>query len=305
MTPDVFPLLAHFPRLRTEGRRRLALLADLHLSHTEEGSWRVENQTPRRLKTAVEKLNEVELDHVIFAGDLTQHGYRDEHQAVRDRLERLHHPWSVIPGNHDIRPDGQSISTAEFEAGYGVEKYPARIEIGDLTILMLNTNADQPGSEVDSPFGYVSEDSLEWLQSEPTESSPTIAILHHHLPGTESLYGSLQEEFPRPGWAPPLQNASAVQASLTEAEVDAAITGHVHFPAVIANSQPTEISLPPLGPFPGCLTLFEFNPSGLTLRLVGASDNHTDRIEALVRGFWNDRVLISAAQLADLPLYNG
>jgi Icc protein len=69
------PTLAQFAEPVAGENTRLAVLADLHLSVDEEGTWRVSHRTVDRLEAAVESLNERDdLDAVLFVGDLVQSG---------------------------------------------------------------------------------------------------------------------------------------------------------------------------------------------------------------------------------------
>lgn len=301
------PLLGRFDRPTAETRTRIALLADLHLSTEATGTWRVSHRTDERLERAIESLNGVDLDAVVFVGDLVQSGAREEYTALDRLLADLEISFLAVPGNHDLFAGGSEpkLSLGEFETRYTPGSLPFHERIGGVDLVGLSSNASTSGSLTDSYTGRLSESSLDWLADRlPGIEDPLVAV-HHDLPGSRSFLFEAAEAFPVDAASPDFENADALVDLLKDAEGEPLVlTGHVHFPSVVPTRGVREFTLPALGPYPASYTILEIGPSGTTARLVPVAD-HDRRLEALESGLGNARVLLAAAQLAGLPLTDG
>jgi len=79
------------------------------------------------------------------------------------------------------------------------------------------------------------------------------------------------------------------------------LTGHLHVPTVAQAAAVREFTLPPLGPFPCGYTVLHVDERGTTATYHGVAD-FDGRIEALGLGLEQDRAVLAAAQLSDVPL---
>ncbi len=301
------PHLGRFDRPTADSRTRIALLADLHLSTSATGTWRVSHRTEERLERAIESLNGAGVDAVVFVGDLVQSGAREEYTALDRLLSDLEAPFLAVPGNHDLFAGGSEpkLSLGEFETRYTPGSLPFHERIGGVDILGLSSNASTPGSLTDSYTGRLSESTLDWLADRlPRIEDPLIAV-HHDLPGSRSFLFEAAQQFPVDAASPEFENADALVDLLETAAGDPLVlTGHVHFPSVVPTRGVREFTLPALGPYPASYTVLEIGPSGTTAQLVPVAD-HSRRLEAVESGLENARVLLAAAQLAGLPLTGG
>ncbi|HEY9864953.1 MAG TPA: metallophosphoesterase, partial [Candidatus Obscuribacterales bacterium] len=155
---------------------KFAIVSDLHIA-LPETIWDhphrfhlVEVSIPA-LELALDHLGQLDLDFLLLPGDLTQHGERENHQWLSQRLSQLPYPVYVIPGNHDIpalESQKNVISFKEFPQyyrGFGYENpqgldYTQEILPG-LQLIGLNSHHfDVQGNQI----GCLEEQQLEWLE---------------------------------------------------------------------------------------------------------------------------------------------
>jgi hypothetical protein len=119
-----------------------AALADPHISlasHNKKGRLLVASRSI--LREIVEDCNARELDAVLLAGDLTDHGEREEYEAASAILAELACPLFAAPGDHDFKGSGATEWTARFGA------CPNRRVLGGAIIFTLNTAGQEFGEE--------------------------------------------------------------------------------------------------------------------------------------------------------------
>jgi len=301
---DSPPILARFAEPTADRETRLAVLADLHLSVDETGSWRVSHRTADRLEAAVASLNaHDDLDAVLFAGDLVQAGRRREYEAFDRALAGLDHPFFAVPGNHDLidRDWGESLGLAEFERRYTPGELPYHERIGGIDLLALNSNRSTRDSIAESFEGRLEPETFAWLDDKLETVENPLVVVHHALGGTRSLLMDTLDRLPTSGGSPDFENADELAATLAEGGASLVLTGHLHFPAVVTEAGLREFTLPSLGPYPSAYTVLEIDESGTTARMHSVAD-YDDRVESFVHGIEHVRVQLSAAQLAGLPL---
>ncbi|AGZ41576.1 metallophosphoesterase family protein [Actinoplanes friuliensis] len=71
---------------------RLAHLTDLHFGA----------EVPEVVAALRDDLAGRDLDHVLVSGDLTMRARAGQFRAARELLESIGHPWTSVPGNHDL-----------------------------------------------------------------------------------------------------------------------------------------------------------------------------------------------------------
>jgi 3',5'-cyclic AMP phosphodiesterase CpdA len=91
---------------------------------------------------------------------------------VRDLLDRLEAPASVLPGNHD---DRRSLRRHFGVPGVADEPVQYSVELGSLRLVVLDTI--RPGEDP----GALDAARLDWLDAELTAAreSPTLIAMHH------------------------------------------------------------------------------------------------------------------------------
>lgn len=301
---DRLQRLTTFSRPKSNIPVRLAVLADLHLSVEETGTWRVSHRTEERLREAVASLDSLDPDAVLFAGDLTGWAAPEEYDAFDRAIAELDAPFLAIPGNHDFPLEHHSqegISLTEFERRYAPGEFPWRERIGEIDLIGLNSNRATRDAPAESYEGRVDGTTLDWLRETLPDVDHPIVSVHHTLPGARAFYEHARDRLPISGDSPVLENADELLSLLVEHSVPLALTGHLHVPAVVTASGVRELSLPPLGPFPHAYTVLDIDRNGTEAYVTSVADRW-DRVESLGYGMEKDRVLLAASQLADAPL---
>ncbi|MEM9977032.1 MAG: metallophosphoesterase [Cyanobacteria bacterium P01_D01_bin.2] len=217
---------------------RFAVVSDLHIAlpHTIWDSparfHLVEVSIPA-FEQILDHLEQVNIDFLLLPGDLVQHGERDNHRWLVDRLKQLPFPTYVVPGNHDVvkRDDcDRTVALDEFVSLYQAFGYsdPERPYyhhqlLDGLHLIGLNSN----GFESDGkPFytGWLDPEQLDWLDAQLDQATGlTLVMLHHnaleHLP---------RQSRSRMGQRYMVKNASALTQRLQAANVPLMFTGHLH-----------------------------------------------------------------------------
>jgi predicted phosphohydrolase len=218
---------------------RFAVLSDPHIAlpHTiwdHPSRFHLVEVSIPALEFIFERLDQLELDFLLIPGDLTQHGERDNHQWLAQRLTQLPYPAYVIPGNHDIvqrDATDQTIGLADFpnyyeKFGYSDPNRPyySCEVLPGLRLIGLNSNGfDTDGQQMRS--GYLDPEQLRWLKQVLAESQDELVfvMLHHnvleHLPNQKRSH--LGQRYM-------LGNADELLPLLEAARVPVLFTGHLH-----------------------------------------------------------------------------
>lgn len=218
---------------------QFAIISDPHvtLPHTNRAypnqfHW-VEASIPA-LEQILETLAAEPLDFLLLPGDLTQHGERDNHHWLVNRLSQLPFPVYVVPGNHDVitaKGCDHTISLPEFADLYGAfgygqgeQPYYHQELVPGVHLVGLNSIAfDQQGQQLQ--VGYIDEMQLQWLADTlgALRGEWVIAMVHHnvleHMPG--------QATHPM-GQRYIIQNRGALIDCLKAGQVRLVLTGHLH-----------------------------------------------------------------------------
>ena len=295
------PVVARFAAPSASQRTTIAILSDLHLSVDGQGSWRVSHRTETRLAETVDRLNAVDIDAVLFAGDLVNDAKRAEFDAFDAIIADLTHPFYAIPGNHDLYDREGGLSLQEFEDRYTPERLPFHARIGGIDLLGVSSNPSTHEQVATTWDGYVTAEELEWLADKVSTVDTPVVAIHHSLPGTRELWETSLPWLPVDGGSPEFTNGRAFLNVLRDAGAPLVVTGHLHFPAVVNVDGVREFTLPSLGPYPSGITYLECGPEGTVIRFESVA-SYEDRVEAFVHGIDHNRVQISAAQLAGFPL---
>ncbi|MEO1590739.1 MAG: metallophosphoesterase, partial [Cyanobacteria bacterium J06632_22] len=262
---------------------RFAVVSDLHvaLPHTVWDSPKrfhlVEVSIPA-LEQILTHLAQQQLDFLLLPGDLVQHGERDNHKWLVDRLAQLPFPTYVVPGNHDVlMRQGQviedhvgrreTVSLAEFTQlyrahGYSTPNQPYYChEILDgVHLIGLNSNGfDEKGEQFYT--GWLDPNQLQWLdtQLDRLAGQFVLVMLHHnaleHLPG---------QSCSQVGRRYMVKNAKALTDRLKAADVPLMFTGHIHIQDIARDGSLTEITTGSLVSYPHPYRILELttNPQG-------------------------------------------
>jgi Icc protein len=173
------------------------------------------------MRSVVERVNAIDPDLVVVAGDLTGAGYQWEFEEAARWLEGIKDPKVVIPGNHDAR----NVGDIHFRRIFG-ERFPTyrkefdperaeRLRTTGVTVVAVDS------SEPDLNDGRVGREWYPWIRDQfDRPDDVKIFVLHHHL---VSIPGTGRERNI-------ITDAGDVLAVLTGLGVDIVLSGHKHVP---------------------------------------------------------------------------
>jgi 3',5'-cyclic AMP phosphodiesterase CpdA len=101
---------------------RFAQISDLHLGDDDTlpwHNWELHGQATELTQAAIDATNASGPDFVVVTGDLTNRGTREGFEFARQMLDQLRMPYYVLPGNHDIRIEGERDLFCSVFAGHG------------------------------------------------------------------------------------------------------------------------------------------------------------------------------------------
>jgi 3',5'-cyclic-AMP phosphodiesterase len=192
---------------------RIAQLSDIHcgeLSFDET-----------MMASVVERINAMEPDLVVVAGDLTGAGYEWEFEEAARWLDRIEAQKVIVPGNHDSR----NVGYLHFERLFGKrfsrfrqafdEERASLLRATGITVVAVDS------SEPDLNEGRVGREHYSGIKegfAHPDDIK--IFVIHHHLvpiPGTGRERNIITD-------------AGDVLAELTQLDIDVVLCGHKHVP---------------------------------------------------------------------------
>lgn len=192
---------------------RICQISDIHCGElTFQPDW---------MRTLVERLNRIQPDVVVVAGDLTAAGYQWEYEEAARWLGQIEAPKVVIPGNHDSRNVGyvhfQRLFGDRFSR-YRVAFEPERAaRLGATGITVVGADSSDP----DLNEGHIGRERYPWVGEQFDEPDDfKVFTIHHHL---VSIPGTGRERNI-------ITDAGDLLALLTGLEVDLVLSGHKHVP---------------------------------------------------------------------------
>lgn len=192
---------------------RIAHISDIHAG---EASFQHD-----LMASIIEKVNRIQPDILVIAGDLTAAGYEDEYIEAAGIVSQFEVPKMVIPGNHDAR----NVGWVHFEQYFGrrYSRYRAEFE-GERAERLQATGFTVVGvdsSEPDVNEGRVGRDRYDWIVSQFDDPGDIkIFAVHHHLvpiPGTGRERNIVMD-------------AGDLLAHLNGLDLDLIVCGHKHVP---------------------------------------------------------------------------
>ncbi len=225
---------------------KFAVVSDLHIAlpHT---IW----DTPNRFhlvevsipafEQILDRLVDDRPDFLLLPGDLVQHGERENHEWLANRLAALPFPTYVVPGNHDVTTEEGSIADSDQtkdrialtdfpkiyqQFGYadGEQLYYHQELFPGVHLIGLNSNAfDDSGEQIGT--GFIDEEQFAWLDEQLglLAGKFVMVMVHHNV--LEHLPGQSKSKL---GQRYMIKNAPRLVAKLQSAKVPVAFTGHLH-----------------------------------------------------------------------------
>ncbi len=173
------------------------------------------------MTSVVERVNALEPDVVVVAGDLTAAGYEWEFQEAAGWIGQFSAPTVVVPGNHD----GRNVGYIHFQRLFG-ERFTrlrqpfdtVRAERRGATgLTIVGVDSSQP----DLNEGHVGRERYDWIRAQFDEPDDIkVFVIHHHLvpiPGTGRERNIITD-------------AGDLLEVLTDLDLDVVLSGHKHVP---------------------------------------------------------------------------
>ena len=243
------------------GRFLLAQVTDMHIKAGGKLSYKVVD-TEASLARCVRQILALPQvpDAVLFTGDLTDFGKREEYENLARLVAPLTMPVYLMPGNHDdpetmreMFPSHRYLRQRTGKLDYVIDEFPVRIVALDSTIPQK------------SP-GLLTKAQLAWLDDTlgAGRERPTIVALHH--PPFWTGIGHMDEQ--------PLTNPDDLAAVISRhPQVERVIAGHLHRPIVarfagtIASTSPSPSHQVALDLADDAASRFVMEPPGFQLHL--------------------------------------
>lgn len=173
-------------------------------------------------------------DVLLIAGDLTQHGSREEGKLLAEELADLHVPIVTVLGNHDYHQDAQDAIRADLErVGVTVlEGENVVLELGGLRLGIAGVKgfgggfAGACGSEfgeleMKSFIRHTKDKARRLLHCLKALESDVRVALTHYAPTKDTLLGEKLEIYPFLG-------SHLLGEAVDEGRCDLALHGHAH-----------------------------------------------------------------------------
>lgn len=249
---------------------RFAIISDPHIAlphtiaHKPSRFHLVEISIPA-FEQILRSLETQALDFLLLPGDLTQHGERDNHEWLAQRLKQLPFPAYVVPGNHDIislAGDNCTIGQADFpqiyrDFGYTSDRLYYHQEFASgMHLIGLNSIAfDESGEQLFS--GYVDAPQLDWLSDRLEALRPdwVMVTIHHNV--LEHLPGQAQHPMGRRYIT---QNREALIQRLRQGGVNLLFTGHLHVQDIAQDADLWEVTTGSLVSYPHPYRILTLTP---------------------------------------------
>jgi Icc protein len=264
------PELARLVRPRAATPTSLAVIADPHVTPWATGTWKVFHRTEQRLLRAIKDANRLDVDMVVFAGDLTKDGRPGSFEQVEKLLSELDVPFVGIPGNHDVPKALDTYRTPgveTFARRFADEQLPFVRRVGGIDLVGIDTVTTPDGRLTESHAGYVSADQLDWLASILPGLEHPVVVGHHNLTHPATHTG----RFPN-GDLYQVGNAHELATVLADGGVELYLSGHIHLPATATVAGVQEVIAPATCSVPQAFLHLDIDSTGTTVDLVPLAD---------------------------------
>ena len=170
------------PRLPGAELARLATISDVHIGERYFGLLprtfeRPEPPVPHTVRCATAAIAEATqwgARHLVFKGDLIDHGTRAEWAELASLLDTVPCPWSTMLGNHETMGKLR-VPAGDMRREMGLPVEPVRVvEFPGLRVVLVETALEGSG------HGRVC-DATAAIDAVAETSTPCLVVLHHHI----------------------------------------------------------------------------------------------------------------------------
>jgi predicted phosphodiesterase len=281
-------------RLPGDELSRFATISDIHIGERWFGMLprtieRPEPEVPHTVRSAEAALDELtrwRAQHVVFKGDLVDHGARAEWDVLASLLETVPQPWSLMLGNHETMKEHREPTDVMLRR-LGQPTDPVRtVELPGVRIVLVETAIDGHG------HGRVRDPSAA-TDAVAESTLPCVVVLHHHI-----------QRLPFPTfWPPGISSTSGnpFVGALRRANPAVVVTaGHSHRHRVRLIDGVPHIEVGSVKDYPGVWAGYVVHEDGIrqVVRRVSPSDclRFTDKTRRVMFGAWR---FFSPGSLAD------
>ena len=159
-------------------------ISDCHLVSGVPDSDKLTQESQLFLQQAIKQINILNPDFVVFGGDQIEcPGDEDKNwQLFLDIMQMLNRPWYFILGEADISGSDPVDKMRTFGRDWkslGVNKgqpYWSSDQFAGVHLIGLDTSA------ANSSIGYISNEQLDWLKTDLSQSIAPLTLLFSHHP---------------------------------------------------------------------------------------------------------------------------
>lgn len=227
-----FPFFGDFTAattpLKEDCRLNFAAVADIHMT----------DETARRdmLKFGLQDMENSQhsLDALVCAGDLTDHGEKEEWEMLADAFDAYTPAENIIlaGGNHDTWTDEGCEIGQEYFVEYNkkiaqreIDKVYYSTKVNGYTFIIM-------GSESDHTYATISLQQLQWLENEMETASkdglPIFVVSHWPINESHGLPETWGDDEPEPDDGGFGDESAQIEAILKKYDNVFLISGHIH-----------------------------------------------------------------------------
>lgn len=165
---------------------KLLVFSDLHFRLPGETILGIDPNARFREALAHGLRNYPDANHIFLPGDLANSGKQAEYEALKQAIEGVSVPITMLCGNHDNRVNLR----AEFaDLDWTDSGHLQRVlDIDDIRVVTLDT-LDGPPYRNDYHEGYLCESRLAWLDTALKEAPGRVLLIMHHPAWKTGLSG--------------------------------------------------------------------------------------------------------------------
>lgn len=253
-----------------------AVISDVHLTHGVDDTYYLYNESQLFLQDAVKTINSLNLDFVVFVGDMIESPGKDEANwnLFIDIMQTLNCRWDFVLGECDITSSSEQEKMRMFGPDWKGRDFDITAPYWSYNLADNVHLVGLDTSKYNSKSGFVSDEQLQWLKKDlATHASQFTIVFSHHPTLPPSPYDG----------GPPfsdydITNGASVREILAgSSDVKLVISGHVSVNAIQKESSIFYASCPSLIAYPCAFKVFRVNNNEIRM------ETHNISYKALVK----------------------